>query len=150
MNSRRYAFIIHNRDKKEDGNIKTMHIHLAVIMPYRIRKSTLLNELSFALQVPKECISIEECRRFTQLIQYLVHKNQPEKTQYSIAEIVSNYDKGELTLLFNSEEEQRLTPQELIEKVIKYSKKSQLLIDIGLDNYKRYVHVINSIWNDYH
>lgn len=83
-----YAWIIHNKDTDKDKPAEPIedHIHAYVEFP---------NPRSFAsvaeiLGVPENMV----CKVIDKngILQYLIHKNQPEKFQYGFDEIHSNFD----------------------------------------------------------
>lgn len=143
-----YAFILHNNDYNKDGMIKTPHIHLIIYNGPRKRMSTMINELSDYINVNPFAISIEKVVSLEGCIQYLLHKNDIEKWQYNINEIITNIEKKELELLLNSENGS-LTFDRLFQ-IIRHSKnKTEVIEKIGLSYYRMYRGIIGDIWNDY-
>lgn len=82
-----YAYILHDKDEKEDGTLKAPHWHIL---------------LRFKDSVPTESICswfnitdnyINKIRgRFGDALAYLTHKNAPGKHQYLDEEVKSNFD----------------------------------------------------------
>lgn len=94
---RDYAFIIHNKDYNDNGELKKEHIH--VLMRFNKKIST--NRLSKIF-----CISdtiIFKLENLSLCLRYMTHIDYPNKYQYDVNDIQSNipqYDKlitGELT-----------------------------------------------------
>lgn len=97
----RYAYILHSLDVKDDGTIKTPHYHLFAETKTSCRVGTNINKMAKALGISPLCVSCEVCASEEGAIQYLIHKNDPEKHQYPTADIVSNIDRGELDLIMD-------------------------------------------------
>lgn len=75
-----WAYIKHQPDD-ENGSVH-YHFYLHLIQPISI------SNLSEKLEIPDHMI--EWVRIKTKLIQYLIHKNNPEKIQYSEDQIITN------------------------------------------------------------
>lgn len=87
-----YAFILHNKDIDPDGKLKAPHFHIV---------------FRFKNPVPFEVIKkvfpygeIKPAGSINATVQYLCHKNNPEKTAYEYNEIKSNMDESVLEKLF--------------------------------------------------
>lgn len=81
-----YWYIFHDKDKDENGNLKNKHLHIVM---YDKSPSTLDKHAKlFEGIVPRH--SLEACRNGRACIRYLIHKDDPEKFQYSINEVVTN------------------------------------------------------------
>lgn len=79
-----YAMINHNKDVNEDGELKKEHIHLVFRTGQNARwRSAVAEELGLNLAY------IEGCNLNKQLL-YLIHKENPDKYQYSIDEVQGN------------------------------------------------------------
>lgn len=150
-NCKLYAFILHDRDTLENGELKTPHLHLvALLNSSRWRLSTTLNNLSAATDVNEMAITIDRCSDFNGSIQYLIHKNNKDKYRYDVTNIVSNLLPSELDIYLNSD-----TGSISIESLVSVIKCNRNLIDImravGLQNYRLYRNVIwdiyNEVWN---
>ena len=75
-----WAYIRHDPDDDNGSDHYHFYIHLSQPMS--------ISNLSEKLEIPQNMI--EWVRVKTRLIQYLIHKNQPEKKQYDPNEIISN------------------------------------------------------------
>ena len=82
----KYAYILHDKDKKEDGEPKKKHLHL--ILWFDREKS--INALSKEFGVPVNRIKWKADIFGT--LQYLVHKNDSNKYQYDEKSIVSDIE----------------------------------------------------------
>lgn len=79
-------------DKKSDnedievGKPKKKHIHIVA----HSESNLLLGRAAIKFGVPSNMV--ERCKSLKGSIQYLIHKNNPEKYQYGIGEIITNDD----------------------------------------------------------
>lgn len=77
-----YAYIYHDKDIDENGNLKPVHLHfVAHARHYLSRWSKLLG-------IPENMIEIP--RNFRSVNRYLIHADDPEKYQYSVSDVVTN------------------------------------------------------------
>lgn len=91
-----YAYILHENDVNEKGEVEQAHYHLC------FRKT---NKTNFKFDTLKHAFpvgKIEQGRTWEYMIQYLIHKNHPERTQHSVESIKSNIDGGTLDLYLKS------------------------------------------------
>ena len=82
----KWAYIVHDCDLAEDGSLKKVHIHWVGRLEYPVDLSTVANRLC----VPSN--SIEYCKQWKASVRYLVHDANPEKTQYLVGDVSSNFD----------------------------------------------------------
>lgn len=123
-NEPKIAFIKHDKDVDENGEIKTTHYH-AVLMYTNARLfSTIKNTYQGA--------HIEQTANLAASIQYLTHKNNPEKHQYDYKNIQTN-DGTELEKLYNAtiEKGKNQLEKQLIDDITngKYEDIFQLIIN---------------------
>lgn len=123
--------IIHNKDQQ-----KRTHLHAFIELYEKSTKKALLDTLSNLLDINIEQLSLEPSNNEFLGVQYLTHKNQPEKEQYSFEEIRAN----------NEEELGRrygltyTNPQDALKSALYGSRTMGELIDnIGLDDAKKYL-----------
>ncbi len=91
-----YAYILHENDVNEKGEVEQAHYHLC------FRKT---NKTNFKFDTLKHAFpvgKIEQGRTWEYMIQYLIHKNHPERTQHSVESIKSNINGGTLDLYLKS------------------------------------------------
>ena len=91
-----YAFIEHEKDiEPVTGLVEGVHYHIVYnAKDKRMRLATILNNVvSYFGFKDSNGIEIEKYTSFELSIQYLIHKNNPEKTQHKPEEIISNIDK---------------------------------------------------------
>ena len=84
----RWAFILHDKDLKEDGTSKEPHYHYYIKIPARKRISTLINYF----KKYETTFRFEKCNNTATLLRYFIHYNEEDKTQYNKEEIYSNFD----------------------------------------------------------
>ena len=82
----KYVFtIIHDKDQE-----KTTHAHAYLTLYEAITLKDLLIELTELLNCVKEQISLKPTNSDCLGVQYLTHKNQPEKEQYTLDKVKTN------------------------------------------------------------
>lgn len=84
-----YAYIIHDRDLDDDGQLKPPHVHLAVRL--KQKRPTALKYIADWFKVEPQFINKIRAG-FPKMLQYLTHKNDPKKYQYPADEVISNFD----------------------------------------------------------
>ena len=83
----KYAWIIHNKDVKEDGTPVAEHIHLYL----RLKNAYDSKYVAEWFGVPEQCL--EKIKgRFKDALKYMTHKNAPNKYQYSDDKVMSNFN----------------------------------------------------------
>lgn len=88
-NIRYYAFIVHDKDKDENGQPKPTHIHLALCLNSARTLAQLSPRFTDIMSNAGNCYG-QPTRSNRAIIEYFTHKNQPEKYQYNEADIISN------------------------------------------------------------
>ena len=80
-----WAYIVHDMDVNENGELKKPHIHWVAR-----RSACTLEFVATSLEIPEN--DIEYCRKFKRSIRYLVHKDSPSKFQYDAQLISASFD----------------------------------------------------------
>jgi hypothetical protein len=93
-----YAYILHDLDVDENGELKKPHYHWLV----SYGEVTTLSNVAKLLGVPEN--SVEVCRSYRATLLYMVHLSSPDKHQYSIDELQGNYKRS----IFDSSSEKLL------------------------------------------
>lgn len=139
----RYTYIKHENDVSVKGLLEDTHYHLVLVYKKNQRLSTRLNELVqyFGFDNPFG-IQVDKTISTTNSIQYLIHKNNPEKTKHSIDEIICNYDRLELKAIIDSESDNACTFEFLLEVLMTENNILNVIQRIGLVTYKHYRLVI--------
>lgn len=94
QNLNHYAYIYHNCEEWENGN-KNKHIHICLEYHNQIRFST--------LQKIFKGSHIEPMKYRNVSYQYLIHKNDSDKTQYDVENVICDSKDYYLTMLDNDE-----------------------------------------------
>lgn len=144
-----YAFITHKNDIDPlTGLCIPIHYHIVMnAKDKRKRLSTHLEDIrSFFGFKNNDGIEIDKYRSFENALQYLIHKNDKDKTQHSIDEIITNIDKDELTTFITCD-----TLVISFDYIYSLCKNANNILDVikalGLSNYQRYRSTIWDIWN---
>lgn len=82
-----WAYIIHGKDTNEKGDLKSPHIHLAL----RFKDSYDTKHISQWFNVGEQYVSKVK-GRWNDVLKYLTHANAPDKYQYDVDEVVSNFE----------------------------------------------------------
>ena len=87
-----YSYIKHNADEDD----KNLHYHLVLYFKGTVKRFSTMQKTFEGAH-----IEMTNAQRYKRCIQYLIHKNNPEKQQYSASEIVSNIEKSYLDDIIN-------------------------------------------------
>lgn len=87
-NFENYIYILHDRDIKDDGEIKKEHYHVILHFPNARTIKTLSKKLNV------EVNNFYIIKSFTGQLRYLIHYDDDEKTRYNVEEV-----KGTLFML---------------------------------------------------
>lgn len=137
------AIILHDKDTKDDGTLKTPHLHIVLHYESRVYGTLILSTIQQVIGTYFNVnqVTCEYCNNIRGSIRYLIHKDDTNKYQYSINNIFSNFD---IECYF---EDIKNVTIEIIENVCLSSKK---LLDVykslGIKYTKQYFQVINMVW----
>lgn len=86
----KYAYILHNKDKLEDGTPKTPHTH--IYMEFESPRG--VKAIGRALGLDEEHLNLIEALKKSKsgALRYLVHTDDPKKHQYEHNEVIANFD----------------------------------------------------------
>ena len=76
-----YAYILHDKDCTDAGEVKKAHYHVVLRFPNQTWSSAVAKDLGIAENY------MEEPRSFDNALMYLIHFNDTDKYQYSIDEV---------------------------------------------------------------
>lgn len=79
------AYITHDRDVDENGELKKPHLHWCGKRSSPALLSTISNSLGI------EANAIEFCKSWKYSLRYLIHADNPEKFQYEPGEVTANF-----------------------------------------------------------
>lgn len=88
-NVRYFAYIVHDKDKLENGEPKPKHIHLAVCLNSARTLQQIAMRFTDITQNAGNAFG-QPTRSNKAIIEYFTHQNEPEKYQYAEDKIVSN------------------------------------------------------------
>lgn len=91
-----YSYIYHNEIEKDDTD-EQGHIHLVLYFKNSVRSLTTLKKIFEGSH-----IELTNRQRYKRCIQYLIHKNEINKHQYNINEIVTNINQVDLLDIIHS------------------------------------------------
>lgn len=142
-----YAYILHQKDIKDDGTLKTPHFHIVAEYASTKRLNTFLTNMADALGMNVLSIGVEKCRSFEGSFQYLVHKNDSDKYQYDPNSIISNLTEEVFEVYMNAEPDE-LSMDRLIYLCETLKRPIAVARSIGLGRYQVYRKVIQDIFDD--
>lgn len=143
-----YSYILHNPDVDDDCH----HYHVVLYFKGKVKRFT-------TIQTWFEGSHIEQTnkQRYFRCIQYLIHKNNPEKFQYDSSLIVSNIDVVTLDdILLGTGYDYRLfEPDKIDDYMLEiYSKNSSISVMdfikmFGLDAIKSYYFILKDLIKEF-
>jgi len=143
-----YAYIYHKQDKNLEGTIEHEHVHIVLVLKESQRLSTTLNSFCDAVSLTTLGVMIDKCNSLEGSLQYLIHKNDENKTQHELSEIVTNIPEEEFKRLMDVEISS-LTPQRLRYLVKTCQSNYELIEKLGINEYMRLRKVISDIRDDF-
>lgn len=86
-----YAYILHDRDVKEDGSPKESHYHFLFVL----RRSRRLSDIQSCMKkVLQGNVLLQSCHSVPDAYDYLTHEDEDNKASYNESDIVSSSDKS--------------------------------------------------------
>ena len=143
-----FAYIFHDKDTDNDGVIKRKHLHLVLECPTRRRVSYYIKHLAMMFGVDRSQVQVEVSNNFDWDIQYLIHKNNPEKYQYDGTDIITNMSRSELDERMLTVVHKEVTAKFIFDTVKSCKTKSQVIFRLGLGNANIYKSVIDTFVRD--
>lgn len=140
---KRYTYIKHEGDVNLENAVEDTHYHCVLEFKENQRMSTRLNCLCDYFGFENAFgIDIDRIKSNVKCIQYLTHQNDKVKTQHSADEIICNYDREELRLILESEQDDVTTFDYLISVLMEETNILGVIQRLGLNQYKTYRNVI--------
>lgn len=143
-----FAYILHDKDFDDKGVIKRRHLHLVLECPTRRRVSYYIKHLSIMFGVNRTQVQVEVSNNFDWDIQYLIHKNNPDKYQYDVSDIVTNMSVNELQERLLTVVHKEITAKFIFETVKSCKTKTMVIFRLGLGNANIYKSVIDTFVRD--
>ena len=81
-----YAYIIHDKDVDKEGNLIRSHVHITL----RLKNPYDTKYISEWFGIKEQYI--QTIKSWSGMLNYLTHKNKPEKFQYKDENVISNFD----------------------------------------------------------
>ncbi len=124
----KYARIKHNKDKTQDGEIKKEHYHIIINVGKNPRNR---KAIAKELNIPENYI--EGCNK-EQMLLYLIHYNNPEKTQYDIEEVDGEMQKDLIKIIDSKNSTQKEKLQEMLYKIYESNYNLSQMVDYAIKN----------------
>lgn len=93
-----WAYIVHDRDTKEDGTLKKKHAHVI------LKKSTPTALGTIARQLGISSNYVQRVRNWKRMVLYMTHDEQSDKVKYELEELISS-DPKKFEAYFKDEDE---------------------------------------------
>lgn len=106
-----YAYIEHNQDKNEKGEVKKSHVHVVLSFPNAKWNSSVAEELGITPNY------LEKCRDFEKALDYLIHYNDLDKHQYDIEEVQGNLKRELKKRILNDGKDENQKAYELLDYI---------------------------------
>lgn len=82
LKNHKHAYIVHNKDCTEDGELKKEHIHMVISFPNGRKRTGLATEYNINKTVFEPVMGT-----LMGALRYLIHADNPEKYEYDIEEV---------------------------------------------------------------
>lgn len=79
-----YAYILHDKDSDENGELKKEHFHIYIKFSKQIRSETILKIFNTSV--------FEDVKDINALMRYFLHLGEENKHEYSKEELIKNFD----------------------------------------------------------
>ena len=126
--------ILHDKDKLEDGTLKTLHIHCVLLLDGKRSKANVINDFSTVCNIPENCISVDNCQSVSGSIRYLTHFDDPDKYQYSLEDIKTNDKKCNRYFL------------DIDEYILQCDSIEQFVRDFGAEKALKFGSLLEKLW----
>lgn len=136
-----YAYIEHKNDKDPiTGEIIPVHYHIVGnAKKVKTPLSTHLNDIVKYFRFDNSNgIQVDKYDNFVSAIQYLVHKNNPEKTQHKVSEVITNISKEEYDLYMTSEQSEIISFDMCYSICMSSNNIVEVIKGIGFKTYAKY------------
>lgn len=149
INCEEWYAIWHLLDLQDDGTPKNPHLHLVLKLLKRTRFNTILNDMARNLNLNKNAISIQKPTSYEGCIQYLIHKNDPDKYQYPIEDVQTSVSRDELKIIMEADFV-TMDADAIIAICREEKTYTAILRRIGLGYFNHYKGVIKTIFEESH
>lgn len=151
-NYKHWALIVHKEDKDPiTGEIIPIHYHyVGDCMRRYVRMSTILNEIAKALKTDTNGIEVDKYKNLELSLQYLIHKNNPEKTQHELKDILFNGWTLEELKTFITSDSTGINFDRVLSVCKEFNSIVDVIREIGFSNFNRYRATIWDIFRELH
>jgi len=151
-NYKEWALICHEKDIDSiTGEVIPPHYHyVGNAIKKDQRLSTSLKALANKLKTDTNGIEFDKYRTLENSLQYLIHKNNPEKTQHKIEEILFNGWSLDELKTFITSDSTGLNFDRVLLVCKTYSSIVDVIRELGFINYSRYRATIRDIFEEVH
>lgn len=144
-----WFYVFHDKDTKSDtGESKTPHFHV-LFQSSDGKKHRLLwymTRLAECMSIDNlNVISAEIWKNYESDVQYLIHKNNPERYQYELGE-VKCYDSEEFKKVLSLAISPTLTIDRIVSTCLECERLHEVYIALGLGVSQMYRGLISDIW----
>lgn len=115
-NKYKSVFIVHDRDYDDDGNLKKSHVHFLI----KFQNARSLDSVAKEMQI--DVNYLQKCSSFNSYATYLIHLDEPLKTQYLPEEVCGNLYVDFLNALNKAD-----TESLKVKKIIDYIYNSEIM-----------------------
>lgn len=144
-----YAFIEHTKDVDPiDAMVIPVHYHIVGnAKKVKTPLSTHLNDIvKFFRFDDSNGIQVDKYDNYISALQYLVHKNNPEKTQHNVDEIITNIPKEQFDLYMTSEQSEIISFDMCYSLCMSSNNIVEVIRAIGFKTYAKYRSTILDIY----
>lgn len=142
-----YFVIMHDKDVDNQGVLIRAHYHVVLRSIKRLRVKQVIHQLCDWMLTNMENIQVQEVIDFDASVQYLIHKNNLEKHQYDVNEIITNAD-NLISIMNETISCVHISTDWLIENIVCNSmNRLELIKAIGIGAYTHYRPVINDLYD---
>lgn len=146
---KKYAFIEHTKDiNPVTGIVEGCHYHIVGDTKEKgVSLFTRINQIINFFNFDSDTgIEIDKYTDYVGSMQYLIHKNNAEKTQHDISEVVHNLEVADFNLIMNAERNEVVTFDLLYSVIDKASCILDVIKELGLKNYKEHRNTVWDMW----
>lgn len=143
-----YSLIVHDKDTDSTGVLVPIHYHIVCRLLKRTRITTSLNNIVSTLKLTNSHgIEIDKVISYVGSLQYLIHKNDIDKFQYNVTDIITNMDINELKTLIDSDIKDNVINFDSVYRLcIQSSTLLDVIRSVGFTKYHIYRNTILDIW----
>ena len=142
-----FAYMLHDKDVDENGEVVRSHYHFVVKLKKRSRKSTLINAISKFCDISSNAIGVTYDYNITLSIRYLAHFDNKEKYQYDFYKIESSSRSFVLSCLDLDTEQFDISATYLTYLIIDLKMSvNDLLNTLGINTFQKYYKAISLLY----